>query len=116
MKSGHQALTGIQRPQGIDAALKADIKVQIVRVGDMLSQDRQGKIMAGADSQNLMLLVARHGDDLRKIRTQGLDMRLHAQADATFSPQQFFGKRCQSRTPALGPVDHRLTQRLLPFS
>ena len=59
MKSGDQALTRIQGSQGIDAALKADVQVQIVRVPDVLLQDRQGQIVARAHPEHLVPFVAR---------------------------------------------------------
>ncbi len=69
MKAGHQALPIVQCTQRIDAALKADLHVQIGSLGGVLLQHGQGNVMTGSNRQQLTSVIARVGEDSIEIGT-----------------------------------------------
>src|SRR6266700_6214372 len=92
MKAGHQALAVVQRPEGINAPLKPNIKVQVRAPSHMFLKQRKRYVVAGADRQQLMTLIARLGQNAGEIGAQRLDVRLHPRARATFGPEEPFGE------------------------
>ena len=86
VESGDETLPLVERPQCIDAALKIDLEMQIGGIGDMALQYRQGHIVAGSDREHRMTPVARLSEYARKIRPQGLDVRLHSHARTALRP------------------------------
>ena len=59
MEAGHQTFLIVQGPQGVNAALKAYIEVQIRCIGGVLLEQRQRDVMTGADGQQLVSLIPR---------------------------------------------------------
>jgi hypothetical protein len=86
MKPRDQTLATVQRNQRVDAALKAQLKVQIVSVANVLPENRQRKIVTRAHAQDLMPFVTRNGEDLREIGAQRFDMWLEAHAHPALRP------------------------------
>lgn len=116
MESRDQALTVIQRPERIHAPLKAEIQMQIHRPGGMLLQNRERQIVAGPDGEELVARVTRIADDVREIRAQRFDVRLHPDPGAPLCPHQSLGEFGRACFLPLSPTDQRLTERLLPLA
>ena len=77
---------GRSSTQSVDAALKADVEIQLSGLGQVPLKYRQRNIMAGADAEQLMALVASIDQYASEVGTQGFNVRLHAGASATLSP------------------------------
>ena len=54
----------------IHTALAADFQMQVVRMRNMLLQQRQSQLVAGTDTQNLMPVIPCNRNDLREIGAQ----------------------------------------------
>ncbi len=67
MEAGDQALSIIERAQGRNAALEADVQVEICTLGDVLLQHGQRQIVTGAQSEQLQPFVTRLGNHPREI-------------------------------------------------
>ncbi len=58
--------TVIQRAQAIHASLKADVQMQVGRIGRMLLQHRKRNVVAGPHGEQLMALVPRVGQNVAR--------------------------------------------------
>src|SRR5882757_6482282 len=92
MKTRDEALPVVQGAKGVHTALKADVQMQVCGFSYVPLKYGKCNVMAGADGEQLMALVARVGEHASKIGTQGFDVRLHAGARAALRPQQPFGE------------------------
>lgn len=116
MEPGHQAFVVIQCLQGMHAALKTDIQMQISLVGHMLLQDRESQVMTGANRQQLRALIAGIGQNASEVHPQSLDVRLHPRARPSLRPEESFSKARGPRPLSLRPCDEGLPQYSFPLS
>ena len=98
-KPATRALAVVQGAQGVDAALKTEVEMQVGALGDVLLQYRQRQVVARAHRQQLVALIARVGEHARQIGAQRLDVRLHARSHAPLRPQQLQRKLRRTCTP-----------------
>ena len=89
--------------------------MQIGGVRHVLLQNGQRDVVTCPQREQLMARIARLGEYPRKIRAQGLDMRLHPRPRAPLGPQQPFRKLRGAGALALRPHDERLAELLLPL-
>ena len=67
MKPCNEALAVIQRTKSINTALKAEIEVEVGGLRGMLLECRKRDVMACADGEQLVSLVASLGENSREI-------------------------------------------------
>ena len=115
MKSRHQALPVVQGAQGIHTALKPDVEMQIGGVRHVPLQHRQRDVVTCPQREQPMARISRLGEYPRKIRAQGLDVRLHPGPRAPLGPQKPLGKLRGAGALALRPHDERLAEFPLPL-
>lgn len=115
MKSRDETLTIVQGTQGIDTSLKTQFQMQVRNLRGVLLKYRKGYVVACADCEQLVPLIAGLGEHAGQIGAQCFDMRLHASARATLRPKQSLGELRRTPPLALRPRDERLAEHLLPF-
>jgi hypothetical protein len=87
VKPRNETLAVIQRAQGVNTALKAEFQMEIGGLRGMLLEYRKRDVMARADCEQLVPLVAGLGENSREIVSQCFDVRLEARASATLRPE-----------------------------
>src|ERR1700691_3803877 len=116
VKAGDETLTIVQRSERVHTPLKANVQMQIGGLGNVALQQRKGHVMACANDEELVALIAGIREHACEIGAQSFDVRLHARSNATFRPQQSFGQLRRARSLALRPENERLAECLFPLS
>lgn len=116
MEAGHVALPVIERAQRVDAALKADIEVQIYGPGGVLLQNGERQVVTGPDREQLVTIIPRIDEDPVQIGAQGFDMRLHSDSCPALRPGKPLGEFGWACLASLRPDNQRLAENGLPFA
>jgi hypothetical protein len=96
--------------------LETNIQMQICGLSNVALEQGKCNVMAGADNEDLVALIAGVREYACEVGPQSFDVRLHARARAPFRPQQSFGKLRRARSLALRPEDEWLAECLFPIS
>ena len=86
MEARDEALSLVEGSDRIGTGCKRQREVQIGRFIRVPLQQSQGDFVTRTQGQKELPLIARIGQDVLQIRSQSLDVRLHAGACAPFSP------------------------------
>ena len=112
VKAGHHAAAFVEPADGVHAAAKPDVQVQlrsirirvlvVARVGiggqRILAQRAQGVVMAGIQGDDMGVVIKRHGEGTFQISAQGLNLRRQPGLRLALGPHQLgakFGQACR---------------------